>query len=68
MLALTRRALAVGLLTVFLAACKVVPDSGPRPGPGPAPTQGPSADVLPTDTARHRIALAAAVPAPVAVS
>ena len=57
MLAFTRRALAVGLLTVLLAACKVVPDSGPRTGPAPAPTQGPSADVLPTDTARHRVAL-----------
>lgn len=58
MLAITRRALAVGLLTIFLAACKVVPDAG-RPGPQPAPTPapGPSADVLPTDTARHRVAL-----------
>src|SRR5690349_2281496 len=58
MLAMTRRVLAVGLLTVLLAACKVVPDSG-RPGPAPAPTTapGPSEDVLPTDTARHRIAL-----------
>jgi ABC-type branched-subunit amino acid transport system substrate-binding protein len=56
MLALTRRTLAVGLLTIFLAACKVVPDT--RPGPAPAPTpEGPSADVLPTDTARHRVAL-----------
>jgi len=60
MLALTRRTLgrtlAVGLLTVFLAACKVVPDS--RPGPAPAPTQaGPDENVLPTDTARHRVAL-----------
>src|SRR5690606_18510014 len=57
MLAITRRALAVGLLTLFLAACKVVPDSG-RPGPQPLPTpEGPSEDVLPTDTARHRVAL-----------
>jgi len=60
MLALTRRyfgrALAVGMLTVFLAACKVVPDS--RPGPAPLPTpEEPSADVLPTDTSRHRVAL-----------
>jgi branched-chain amino acid transport system substrate-binding protein len=56
MLALTRRAVAVGLLTVLLAACKVVPET--RPGPAPVPTQaGPDADVLPTDTARHRIAL-----------
>jgi ABC-type branched-subunit amino acid transport system substrate-binding protein len=58
MLAITRRALAIGLLTVFLAACQVVPDRGaPRPGPGPAPAPGPSADELPTDTARHRVAL-----------
>lgn len=58
MLAMTRRVLAVGLLTVLLAACKVVPDSG-RPGPAPGPTTapGPSEDVLPTDTARHRVAL-----------
>ncbi len=57
MLAITRRALAVGLLTVFLAACKVVPDSQ-RPGPVPTPTpSGPSGDVLPTDTGRHRVAL-----------
>ena len=57
MLALTRRALAVGLLTVLLAACKVVPDSG-RPGPQPAPSpEGPSEGVLPTDTERHRVAL-----------
>jgi branched-chain amino acid transport system substrate-binding protein len=57
MLAITRRTLAVGLLTVFLAACKVVPDSGPRPTPAPTATQGPDENVLPTDTARHRIAL-----------
>jgi ABC-type branched-subunit amino acid transport system substrate-binding protein len=57
MLAITRRALAVGMLTIFLAACKVVPDSRPRQTPAPVPTQGPDADVLPTDTARHRIAL-----------
>lgn len=61
MLAMTmpsiRRALAVGLLTILLAACKVVPDSG-RPGPQPIPVpDGPSEDVLPTDTARHRVAL-----------
>ena len=58
MLAFTRRALAVGLLTVALAACKVIPDSGrPGPPPQPEPTEGPSEDVLPTDTARHRVAL-----------
>ncbi len=58
MLALNRRALAVGMLTVFLAACKVVPDSGrPAPAPAPTPAPGPSADVLPTDAGRHRVAL-----------
>jgi len=60
MLAFTRRSLgrtlAVGLLTVVLAACKVVPDTRPGPAPVPTPT-GPSADELPTDTARHRVAL-----------
>jgi branched-chain amino acid transport system substrate-binding protein len=49
------RTLAVTLLTVVLAACKVVPDS--RPGPAPVPSPTPSADELPTDTARHRVAL-----------
>jgi len=56
MLAMTRRALAVGLLTVLLAACKTGPDTRPGPAPTPTPT-GPSADVLPTDTGRHRVAL-----------
>ncbi len=58
MLAINRRAIAVGLLTLALAACKMVPDDGrPRPGPTPTPTPGPIEDVLPTDTARHRVAL-----------
>jgi outer membrane PBP1 activator LpoA protein len=60
MLAFTRRSvgrtLAIGLLTVFLAACKIVPETRPGPAPAPAPA-GPSEDVLPTDTARHRVAL-----------
>lgn len=56
MLALTRRALAIGLLTVLLAACKVVPETRPGPAPAPVP-QGPDANVLPTDTTRHRVAL-----------
>lgn len=57
MLAINRRGLAVAALTVLLAACKVVPDSGrPGPAPGPVPTPGPS-DTLPTDTGRHRVAL-----------
>ena len=57
MLAMTRRALAVGLFTVALAACKVVPDTRPGPAPAPTPAPGPSGDVLPTDTGRHRVAL-----------
>ncbi|HYD24304.1 MAG TPA: penicillin-binding protein activator [Croceibacterium sp.] len=62
MLAITQgsfgRALAVGMLTVLLAACKVVPEtSRPGPVPTPTPTPGPSENVLPTDTARHRVAL-----------
>ena len=57
MLALTRRAVAVGLLTVALAACKVVPETRPGPQPDVGPPPGPSEDVLPTDTARHRVAL-----------
>ena len=50
------RGLAVAALTVFLAACKVVPETRP-PVVTPTPTPGPSADVLPTDTDRHRVAL-----------
>ena len=51
------RGLAVAALTVFLSACKVVPETRPGPAPAPTPAPGPSADVLPTDTARHRVAL-----------
>ncbi|MEO6387175.1 MAG: penicillin-binding protein activator [Croceibacterium sp.] len=58
MLAITRRGASAALLTVLLAACQVVPNSGrPRPGPAPTPAPGPSGDVLPTDTGRHRVAL-----------
>ncbi|HWK41507.1 MAG TPA: penicillin-binding protein activator [Croceibacterium sp.] len=57
MLAITRRGLAVAMLTIFLAACKVVPDAGrPGPAPGPSTETGPS-EALPTDTDRHRVAL-----------
>lgn len=57
MLAITRRGLAVVMITILLAACKVIPESG-RPGPPPPPvvTPGPSEE-LPTDTDRHRVAL-----------
>ncbi|MFC4255773.1 ABC transporter substrate-binding protein [Altererythrobacter xixiisoli] len=54
-----RRKAAAVLLTIGLAACQVVPDGG-RPGPTtPEPTKPvePSDTALPTDTARHRIAL-----------
>ena len=56
MLANMKRGLAIALLTVFLAACKVIPDTG-QPGPPPPPVDTPSEDELPTDTARHRVAL-----------
>jgi ABC-type branched-subunit amino acid transport system substrate-binding protein len=51
-----KRGLAIALLTVFLAACKVIPDTG-QPGPPPPPVDTPSEDELPTDTTRHRVAL-----------
>lgn len=54
----TRRVFGIALMTVALAACQVVPRG--RQGPAPVPTsapQGPSESVLPTDTARHRVAL-----------
>ncbi|WP_347303960.1 penicillin-binding protein activator [Croceibacterium sp. TMG7-5b_MA50] len=59
MLALIRRGLAAFLLTMFLAACQVIPDTGQGPAttaPPPEP-QGPSAGVLPTDETRHRVAI-----------
>ena len=57
-----RRHLVMAGLAVTLAGCKVIPDGGaPRPAPAPTPTPTataePSATVLPTDQARHRIAL-----------
>src|SRR5690606_7695601 len=57
MLANLKRGLAVVLLTVALAACKVIPDSGQPGPPPPPPVDTPSEDVLPTDTTRHRVAL-----------
>ncbi|KHL25925.1 ABC transporter substrate-binding protein [Croceibacterium mercuriale] len=59
MLALIRRGLAALLLTLFLAACQVIPDAGRGPvttAPPPEP-EGPSEGVLPTDDARHRVAI-----------
>ena len=49
------RKMAVLAMSALLAACAVVPKST---GPDrPSPTTGPTPDTLPTDTARHRIAL-----------
>lgn len=57
MLGITRRGIVVAALTVFLAACKVVPEGG-RPGPAPGPTTAPGpSEALPTDSGRHRVAL-----------
>ena len=48
------RKLAVLRASSALAACSVVPKAPP---PAPPPVVGPSPDVLPTDTERHRVAL-----------
>lgn len=57
-----KRLLVVGLGSMALAGCAVIPNAdGNMAGSGPpvadAPVAGPSAGVLPTDTDRHRIAL-----------
>ncbi len=57
MVATIRRAWGAILLTILLSACQAIPDGGERGPAPPPPPAGPSADVLPTDTARHRIAL-----------
>ena len=57
MVATIRRAWGAILLTILLSACQAIPDRGDRGPAAPPPPAGPSADVLPTDTARHRIAL-----------
>ncbi|WP_394727591.1 penicillin-binding protein activator [Altererythrobacter sp. GH1-8] len=45
-------------LAVVLAGCQVVPKTGPEaPAPVEEPTAEPTADALPTDETRHRIAL-----------
>jgi branched-chain amino acid transport system substrate-binding protein len=53
-----KRLMAVGLLGMALAACRVVPDSGQPPvtQPTPQPTEAPDV-FLPNDDGRHRIAL-----------
>ncbi|MFC3096488.1 penicillin-binding protein activator [Alteraurantiacibacter palmitatis] len=56
-----RRGLALALLTIVLAGCRVIPDDGGvRPGttaPVEQPTDLPDAGVLPQDQGRHRVAL-----------
>lgn len=52
-----RRAFVLAGLTAVISACQVIPKA-PTTTAGPAPTvTTPSADVLPTDETRHRIAL-----------
>lgn len=52
-----RRAMILAGATALLSACQVIPKTGPTVA-GPAPdTSGPSADALPQDETRHRIAL-----------
>ncbi len=58
-----KRLLAVGMGSVLLAACQVIPggdgglaDAGSTTADN-TPVAGPSADVLPQDTERHRVAL-----------
>lgn len=48
------RAIAIAGMSAALAACAVVPKAPPPP---PPTTPQPTPDTLPTDTARHRIAL-----------
>ncbi|WP_340587692.1 penicillin-binding protein activator [Erythrobacter alti] len=55
-----KRLLVAGLGSIALAGCAVIPDSGMAdraPPVADAPVAGPSADVLPTDNERHRVAL-----------
>src|SRR5690606_10771014 len=52
-----RRMLALGA-GLLLASCKIVPQTGTPPATTPAPGPSePSANVLPTDSDRHRVAL-----------
>ena len=55
-----KRILVVGMGSIALAGCAVIPDGGMAdraPPVADAPVAGPTADVLPTDTQRHRVAL-----------
>lgn len=53
------RGIIVAATALFLAGCQVIPKTGPDTTTAPvdAPTDEPSADVLPTDETRHRIAI-----------
>lgn len=58
MLGSLKRGLVALTLVVALAACQVIPGGGGVETGGPSPEEtGPSGEVLPTDTARHRVAL-----------
>ena len=52
-----KRIMAVAMLSLAMAACQVIPDSGQPGPPPPPPDTGPSDTVLPDDEARHRVAL-----------
>ena len=58
---INRRKLMVAGLGLLLAGCRVIPSGGgtvPDTGPAPLPTPMPTpTSTLPTDEARHRIAL-----------
>lgn len=51
---LDRRKLATLMAVALLAGCKVIPKGGVE---APPPPENPNANVLPTDQARHRVAL-----------
>ena len=51
-----RSILAVGAL-LTLGACAVIPKGPSEPAPPPPPTKAPSTSTIPTDIARHRVAL-----------
>ena len=53
-MAMDRRKLVTVMALALLAGCKMIPKGPPEKAP---PTTGPSADVLPADTTRHRVAL-----------
>lgn len=53
-MAMDRRKLVTVMALALLAGCKMIPKGPPEKAP---PTAGPSADVLPADSTRHRVAL-----------